>query len=36
MKEHDHIIATLEPSWEAAKNTSERLKAQLRTLETKL
>lgn len=36
MKEHDHIISTLEPSWEAAKHTSERLKSQLRALETKL
>ena len=35
-KEHDHILATLEPSWETAKNTSERLKAQLRGLEAKL
>ncbi len=25
-KEHDNIIKALEPSWEAAKNTSERLK----------
>ena len=35
-KEHDHILATLEPSWEAARNTSERLKTQLRGLEAKL
>ena len=35
-KEHDHILTTLEPSWEAAKRTSERLKTQLRGLEAKL
>lgn len=35
-KEHDHILATLEPSWEAAKSASERLKTQLRGLEAKL
>ena len=35
-KEHDHILATLEPSWEAAKRTSDRLKTQLRGLEAKL
>ena len=35
-KEHDHILTTLEPSWEAAQRTSERLKAQLRGLEAKL
>jgi phage shock protein A len=35
-KEHDNIIKTLEPSWAAAKNTSERLKTQLHALEAKL
>lgn len=35
-KEHDHILTTLEQSWEAAKSTSDRLKAQLRGLEAKL
>ena len=35
-KEHDQIVKTLEPSWEAARNTSEQLKAQLQALETKL
>jgi len=35
-KEHDHILMTLGPSWEAAKHTSERLKTQLRGLEGKL
>jgi len=35
-KEHDQIIKTLEPSWQSAKRTSERLKAQLRSLEAKL
>lgn len=35
-KEHDNIIRVLEPSWESAKNTSEKLKAQLRALEAKL
>jgi len=35
-KEHDNIIRALEPSWEAAKNTSEQLKTQLRALEAKL
>ena len=35
-KEHDNIIKALEPSWEAANNTSERLKTQLRALEAKL
>ncbi len=35
-KEHDNIIKALEPSWEAAKNTSERLKTQLHALEAKL
>jgi phage shock protein A len=35
-KEHDNIIKALEPSWEAAKNTSENLKTQLRALEAKL
>src|SRR6266496_3883806 len=35
-KEHDNIIKALEPSWEAANNTSDRLKTQLRALEAKL
>jgi phage shock protein A len=35
-KEHDHIISTLEPAWETARNTSARLKEQLRALEAKL
>jgi phage shock protein A len=35
-KEHDHILMTLEPAWEAAKQTSERLKTQLRSVELKL
>jgi len=35
-KEHDNIIKALEPSWAAAKNTSERLKTQLHALEAKL
>ena len=35
-KEHDSIIKALEPSWEAAKATSERLKTQLHALEAKL
>jgi phage shock protein A len=35
-KEHDNIIKALEPSWEAAKSTSENLKTQLRALEAKL
>jgi phage shock protein A len=35
-KEHDGIVKSLEPSWEAAKNTSERLKSQLHALEAKL
>ena len=35
-REHDAIVANLEESWSAAKRTSERLKAQLRTLEAKL
>jgi phage shock protein A len=35
-KEHDQIIATLEPAWEAAQHTSEQLKAQLQALEAKL
>lgn len=35
-KEHDNIVKALEPSWEAARNTSERLKAQLHALEAKL
>lgn len=35
-KEHDQIIITLQPSWEAARLTSEQLKAQLHALEAKL
>jgi len=35
-KEHDNIIKALEPSWEAAKRTSEHLKTQLHALEAKL
>lgn len=35
-KEHDGIVASLETSWESARRTSERLKAQLRALEAKL
>ncbi len=35
-KEHDNLIKALESSWEAAKNTSERLKTQLHALEAKL
>ena len=35
-KEHDNIIKALEPSWESARATSERLKTQLHALEAKL
>ncbi|CDI00793.1 MAG: PspA/IM30 family protein [Candidatus Competibacter denitrificans] len=35
-KDHDHIVANLEMSWESARRTSERLKTQLRALEMKL
>lgn len=35
-KEHDAICKVLEPSWQSAKNTSERLKSQLKALEAKL
>ena len=35
-KEHDQIIKTLEPSWQAAQHSSELLKAQLHALEAKL
>ena len=35
-KEHDGSAANLQASWESARRTSERLKAQLRALETKL
>jgi phage shock protein A len=35
-KEHDNITKVLEPSWESARNTSEKLKAQLKALEAKL
>jgi phage shock protein A len=35
-KEHDHLVETLESSWEAARNTSARLKAQLQAVGAKL
>lgn len=35
-KEHDGIASSLQTSWASARRTSERLKAQLRALETKL
>ncbi|MCB1777908.1 MAG: PspA/IM30 family protein [Candidatus Competibacteraceae bacterium] len=35
-KEHDDIASNLQASWGSAKRTSERLKAQMRALETKL
>jgi phage shock protein A len=35
-KEHDQIVKTLEPSWEAARHTGEQLKTQLHALEAKL
>jgi len=35
-KEIDHIIKNLEPAWQEAKLTSDRLKAQLQKLEAKL
>jgi phage shock protein A len=35
-KEHDRIASTLEPAWETARDTSARLKEQLRALEAKL
>ena len=35
-KEHDDMIQTFEPAWEAAKNTAERLKTQLLTVQAKL
>jgi len=35
-KEHDDIIKALEPAWQSANVTSERLKNQLRGLEAKL
>ncbi len=35
-KEHDGIVVNLEGSWESARRTGERLKAQLRALEAKL
>lgn len=35
-KEYDRILASLEPAWEAAVNTSASLKVQLRALEAKL
>jgi phage shock protein A len=35
-KEHDNVVLALNPSWEAAKNTAERLKTQLFALQAKL
>lgn len=35
-KEHERVLASLEPAWESAVNTSASLKAQLRALEAKL
>ena len=35
-KEHDGTVASLQACWESSRRTSERLKAQLRALETKL
>ena len=35
-KEHDRILASLEPAWGSAVNTSANLKTQLRALEAKL
>lgn len=35
-KEHEAICKTLEPAWVSAKNTSERLKNQLKALDDKL
>jgi phage shock protein A len=35
-KEHDAICKVLEPSWQSAKNSSDRLKSQLKALEAKL
>jgi phage shock protein A len=35
-KEHDRVLASLDPAWESAINTSASLKAQLRALEAKL
>ncbi len=35
-KEHDNIVKALEPAWQSANATSERLKNQLRGLEAKL
>jgi phage shock protein A len=35
-KEHDNLIKSLEPAWESARATSERLKSQLQALEAKL
>jgi phage shock protein A len=35
-KEHERILASLEPAWESAVSTSASLKAQLRALEAKL
>jgi phage shock protein A len=35
-KEHERILTSLEPAWEAAMNTSANLKALLRALEAKL
>ena len=35
-REFDGVIGTLEPAWQSAKGTSDRLKSQLRQLEAKL
>lgn len=35
-KEHDGLVESLQASWESARRTSERLKAQLKALESKL
>jgi phage shock protein A len=35
-KEHDDMIQTFEPAWEAAKKTAERLKTQLLAVQAKL
>jgi len=35
-KEHADIVATMKPQWDTASQTAEKLKAQLRTLESKI
>lgn len=35
-KDHEHLIQTLQPTWEVAQRTSEHLKAQLAALQAKL